>query len=142
MSTSTLSDVSTKRSDIVRYSENQIGSKYKYAGRGPRNFDCSGLVNYVYSQANYPLSGSSESMSRLSSGIKQKNVQPGDLVFFKKSGRVFHVSIVVEVSEGEIWVVHSTTSRGVIREDILASQYWREKIYKIISLAELKTQYR
>lgn len=137
-----MSEISTQRLDIIRYSENQIGSKYKYAGRGPENFDCSGLVSYVYDQANYQLSGSSESISRLSSGIRQKNVQPGDLVFFKKGGRVFHVSIVVEVSNGEIWVVHSTTSRGVIREDILASQYWREKIYKIISLAELKTQYR
>jgi cell wall-associated NlpC family hydrolase len=74
--------------------------------------------------------------------ISQKEVNPGDLVFFKKKGRVFHVSIITDASPSKLWVVHSTTSKGVIKEDIMASRYWREKIYKIISLAELKTQSR
>jgi hypothetical protein len=44
------------------------------------------------------------------------------------------VSLVVMATKDEIWVIHSTTSSGVIRENILASSYWRPKIYQIRSV--------
>jgi len=52
----------------------------------------------------------------------------------KNEGRVFHVSLVSRVKSDEIWVVHSTTSRGVIEENIMASRYWRPLIHKTVSL--------
>ncbi|MBK6950189.1 MAG: C40 family peptidase [Haliscomenobacter sp.] len=55
----------------------------------------------------------------------------GDLIFFRRSASepVFHVSLVIENDGKSLWVVHSTTSRGVIQEDLLASSYWKPKIY-------------
>jgi len=83
------------------------------------------------------ITGSSESMSRLAKPIHLKDSKPADLVFFEKDGRVFHVSIVKKKTTNSFIVVHSTSSRGVIEEDILASTYWRDKIYKVISLESL-----
>lgn len=125
------------RAEIVHSAEEKIGSKYSYAGRGPRRFDCSGLVQYTYDLHNVTITGSSESMSNLAKPIDFRDSKPSDLVFFKKDGRVFHVSIVKKKTANSLIVIHSTSSRGVIEEDILASPYWRDKIYKVISLESL-----
>ncbi len=125
------------RKNIVSSAKAQIGSKYKYAARGPNRFDCSGLVQYTFGLNDISIDGSSESMSSLAKSIDLEDIKPSDLIFFKKNGRVFHVSIVKEASPNSIVVIHSTSSRGVIEEDILNSSYWRDKIYKVISLESL-----
>ena len=122
---------------IVNSAKSKIGSKYQYAARGPQKFDCSGLVDYIYRQYNLDVGGSAASMSLLGKAIDIEDARSGDLIFYKKNGRVFHVSIISEGSGAELRVIHSTTSRGVIEEDILASPYWSDKMYKIISLSSL-----
>lgn len=123
---------------VIQEAEKLLGKEYRYAGRGPDHFDCSGLVSKVYENVNIRIRGSSQSMSQSHRGIKLSKAKGGDLIFFKKEGSVFHVSIISAVGEGEIEVIHSTSSRGVIKENILALPYWEEKIYKVISLAALK----
>lgn len=122
---------------IVKSARSKIGSKYQYAARGPQKFDCSGLVQYIYRQYNFDIGGSAASMSSLGNAIDIEDARSGDLIFYKKDGRVFHVSIISKSGSGRLGVIHSTTSKGVIEEDILASPYWSNKIYKIISLASL-----
>ncbi|MEL6845503.1 MAG: NlpC/P60 family protein, partial [Bacteroidota bacterium] len=57
-------------------------------------------------------------------------VKPGDLIFFSKNGRgkISHVALVVDHDREGISVAHSTTSRGVIVENISNSRYWKPKI--------------
>ena len=126
------------RENIVSFAKQQIGDSYRYGAKGPNSFDCSGLVHYVFRSENIITSGSAASLSSQGKGINKENARAGDLVFYKKGSDVFHVSIISETIRGEIWVVHSTTSRGVIEEDILSSSYWKPKIYKIISLDTYK----
>ena len=122
---------------IVNSAKSEIGSKYKHASRGPKSFDCSGLVEYVYHKHDISIGGSAAAMSSLGNSVNIEDAQPGDLVFYKKGGRVFHVSIISQVNSREVLVVHRTSSRGVIEEDISSSPYWSNKIYKVISLASL-----
>ncbi len=122
---------------IVHTAQEQIGSKYERSARGPKKFDCSGLVQYVYDQYDFQLRGSAASMSTLGRSIDIAEARSGDLIFYKRKGSVFHVSIISEASSDHLKVVHSTTSRGVIEEDVLSSAYWYDKIYKIISLDSL-----
>jgi len=122
---------------IVKSAKSKIGSKYKYASRGPKTFDCSGLVEYIYGQNGLDITGSAASISTLGHTVDMDKARSGDLIFYRKNGKIFHVSIISAVNSGELRVVHSTTSRGVIEEDVLASPYWSDKIYKIISLASL-----
>jgi len=126
--------VSSIRTDIIRDARTLVGSTYQYAGKGPKKFDCSGLVGYVYGLSNINVGGSSSSLASQGEKISTKELRPGDLIFFKNEGRVFHVSLVSRVKSDEIWVVHSTTSRGVIEENIMASRYWRPLIHKTVSL--------
>ena len=68
-------------------------------------------------------------MSEFGAKIQLSNAQKGDLVFFALRGKPDHVAIVTQdASDGSLWVVHSTTSRGVLHEDIMASSYWSSRI--------------
>jgi cell wall-associated NlpC family hydrolase len=98
-------------------------------------------VNYVYKKFDINLSGSAASISTTGSSIDFSDAKAGDLVFFKKSGRIFHVSIIEKFNSGELWVIHSTSSKGVIKEDVLASPYWKTKLDKIISLSQISQQH-
>lgn len=122
------------RDDIVLDARKLIGSDYKYAGKGPNKFDCSGLVGYVYGKSAIKVGGSASSLVDRRKEINLSAVAPGDLVFFKRKGKVFHVSIISRVKKGQLWVIHSTTSRGVIEEEIMSSSYWRPFLYKTVSL--------
>ncbi len=71
---------------------NQRGKPYKWAGSGPDDFDCSGLVDYAYAQAGMPgLPHSSETLQTM--GVAESSPQPGDLVFFGNPAG--HVGIYV-----------------------------------------------
>jgi cell wall-associated NlpC family hydrolase len=119
------------RQNIVEYAVSQQGAKYKYAGRSPKTgFDCSGFVYYVFDAFNVQLTPNSRDQEQEGRTIALKEAKPGDLVFFRRSkaGSVFHVALVVDNTSDGITVVHSTSSRGVIVENITKSSYWKSKV--------------
>ncbi len=119
------------RQNIVEYAVSQQGAKYKYAGRSPKTgFDCSGFVYYVFDAFNVSLTTNSRDQEQEGRIIALKEAKPGDLVFFRRSktGSVFHVALVVDNTDEGITVVHSTSSRGVIIENITQSSYWKSKV--------------
>lgn len=121
-------------SDFSVLADDLIGTPYKYGGKSRSGFDCSGLVSYVYKKVGVDLPGSSSMMSKRGKAIRRSDAGPGDLIFFHRNGTVYHVSMVVEKEQEDIWVVHSTSSRGVIKENIFASSYWSSKQYSIRSI--------
>ena len=120
-----------KRKEIVQYAQQQIGSKYKYAGRDPKGFDCSGFTHFVMKKYDVSLPTSSSAQSTQGKKIALKEVKTGDLIFFKRptENRIFHVAMVVENDQKGIKVIHSTSSRGVREDNISTSSYWKPKIY-------------
>lgn len=117
------------REYITGYAQNFLGLKYRYAGVSPRTgFDCSGFTSYVLNEFGVKTSSGSAWQSRQGDRISLQDVLPGDLVFFGGRGRIQHVAMVVERTAEGIFCVHSTCSRGIIVENILASRYWKPKI--------------
>ncbi len=117
------------REDICREAARHIGTRYKYSGMSPgTGFDCSGLTSYILAQHNIQLPHQSGAQAREGSAVNVSRLQPGDLVYFARKGRIFHVALVDENDASGITVIHSTTSRGVIRENISQSSYWKPKI--------------
>lgn len=131
-STSTRSSTTSQvRNNVVDFAAQQKGTRYKYAGRNPRTgFDCSGFTYYVFDAFNVELTPVSRVQEDEGKRINLNDAQAGDLVFFRRSkgGPVFHVALVVRQKPGDLTVIHSTSSRGVIMENIYASSYWRSKI--------------
>ena len=118
------------REDIIDYAKKFLGTGYLYAGRDPKKgFDCSGFTYFVMDKFDISLSPSSRAQEGQGKSIKLSNVQPGDLIFYRRSSgsNVFHVSLVVANEPEGVSVIHST-SRGVVIDNISKSSYWKPKI--------------
>ncbi len=117
------------RKDMVSYAYQYRGAKYQYGGNGPR-FDCSGLTYKVYQKFNIQLPRTSGSQAVVGKKIPTHQAKPGDLAFFRKGsngGKINHVALVVANGKAGLKVVHSTTSRGVIVENVNESSYWKAR---------------
>lgn len=124
----------TLQDDIIQYGRQYLGKPYRYAGKGPNFFDCSGYTSFVFRKFGYRLDPSSAGQDRQIPTIaRREELRAGDLVFFegnRKNGRVGHVGIVTEAfSSGQFKFIHSSTTSGVIisssTEPYYASRYLR-----------------
>ena len=100
---------------IAEYALQFEGCRYVSGGHGPKKFECSGLVYYVYQQFGYDLKpGARNQWSLLDEKISKDELLPGDLLFFSRGGktsRIFHVGIYI----GDGLFIHAANSRkGVI----------------------------
>jgi cell wall-associated NlpC family hydrolase len=78
---------------LVTYAKRFIGVPYVWGGSGPRGFDCSGLVRYVYKRFGIELPHSSYADFGLGRRVASRwALKPGDLVFF---GGLGHVGLYV-----------------------------------------------
>lgn len=122
-------NVSAMRMSVVDYAKTLVGSPYKYAGTSPSGFDCSGFTSYVLKEFRVKASNSSAAQAKEGKSVSLEKVKPGDLVFFSDNGRINHVAMVVKRDKnGDLTCVHSTTSRGVIVENVSKSTYWKPRI--------------
>ncbi len=116
----------TSATQIVDYAQQFQGVKYKYGGTTKKGMDCSGLVYESFKAFNIQLPRVSRDMAKEGKRVDLKDVQVGDLLFFKtnkKRNTINHVGLVITALLGNIEFIHSTTSRGVIISS-LAERYW------------------
>jgi cell wall-associated NlpC family hydrolase len=129
--TTTTSSVMQKRQRIVGEAQDLVGSKYMYSGKSPATgFDCSGFTSYVMRQyAGVTISPASAAQAKEGRPVPLDKVLPGDIIVFGKSETsIQHVAMVVKRDKNGITCVHSTTSRGVVVENITQSTYWEPRI--------------
>jgi cell wall-associated NlpC family hydrolase len=114
---------------VAGYAQNFVGVPYRYAGGTPKSgFDCSGFTSYIFREFDLSISPCSSTQSKQGREIALSQALPGDLVFFGYRGRVTHVAMVVEQTPEGVVCVHSTSSRGVVVENVSNSKYWKSKI--------------
>lgn len=102
--------------ELVDDASENIGSPYKAGGTDKNGFDCSGLIFVTFKKADILLPRKSIDMSKMGRVISTNEIRKGDLVFFKTNGKseINHVGLVVDVHEGEIKFIHSSSQLGVI----------------------------
>ena len=89
----------SSNSAVVDIAKQFLGTPYKWGGTSPDGFDCSGLVQYVYSQIGKSIPRTSQGQFLGGTNVSSDNLQPGDLVFFKgATGSLFapgHVGLYI-----------------------------------------------
>lgn len=103
-----------------------VGIHYRLGGTSPENgLDCSGLVRYVFRQANgTELPRTSSEISQVGERVDKKDLQPGDLVFFNTMRRAFsHVGIYV----GDGKFIHAPRSGAEVRVEDMQQSYWKRR---------------
>lgn len=105
------------------------GTPYKYAGSEKgKGTDCSGMVLKVYQDAaDIKLPRNSRKQAEFCKTIKQKEVRPGDLVFFatgKDPNVISHVGIMLD----GVRFIHASSKKGVLVSDMHTPYYQRKFI--------------
>lgn len=105
-------------SSLVQLAYSLIGSPYVSGGNSPAGFDCSGFVQYLYSQIGISVSRSSSTQMYDGVAVSYENAQPGDiLIWGYSSGVPTHSAIYV----GNGQMIHATNPvQGVIASDVAA----------------------
>lgn len=115
-----------QKASIIDFARSFEGTPYRYGGTTRAGMDCSGLVCTAFEQEQISLPRSSKDMATQGIRVSLREVQPGDLVFFKTTRRnvISHVGIVVETADGIIQFIHSSTQAGVIISS-MTEDYWK-----------------
>lgn len=100
----------------VKLAYSFLGKPYVLGTNGPNTFDCSGLVQYVYSQLGVRVSRSSSTQLYDGVGVSYSNILPGDIISWGYTAdRATHSGIYV----GNGKMIHAANpSQGVILSDV------------------------
>jgi cell wall-associated NlpC family hydrolase len=109
---------------IVARARAYAGTAYRAGGASPGGFDCSGFVQFLYGQSGVALPRTAESQFEVGRGLRPRDIEPGDLVFFRTDGdRVSHVGIAI----GDGGFIHAPNARSQVRVDRLEAPYWADR---------------
>ena len=114
--------IGTVHSDVAEIARQMIGTPYRYGGRTPDGFDCSGLVYFSYHQAGISVPRSSKEQLKATTPIDLEEAQPGDLLFFRNRLKVSHVAIYL----GDGRFVHAPSTGKQVSVASMDNSYYRE----------------
>lgn len=126
---------------LLDFAKSMIGIPYRYASSNPdKGFDCSGFVNYVFSNFGFKVPRSSKEFANTGVPIKLNEAKVGDVLIFTgtnpKVKRIGHVGIIYSINNGEIKFIHATSGKaqGVTITDFNA--YYKSRFIKAVSIIE------
>lgn len=93
--TASTSTASASTSAITSYALTFLGVPYVWGGTTPSGFDCSGLVQYVYSHFGINLGRTTYTQQYAGTKISVASAQAGDLYFWGSYGSAYHVAIAL-----------------------------------------------
>jgi len=104
---------------------NWRGVRYREGGLSKNGVDCSGYVHLTYKQKlRRTIPRSTELLAKSGSEVSSRQMQPGDLVFFKTGWKTSHVGIYL--NNGKF--MHASSSRGVMISK-LDNPYWSDTFW-------------
>ncbi len=89
---SSKSDLGSK---LVAEGKKHLGKKYVWAAAGPNTFDCSGFTQYVAKHFGINLPHKASLQAKKGTAVAKKDLQAGDLVFFRTGRGISHVGMYV-----------------------------------------------
>lgn len=136
---SKLQEIRQRAADLTMKAIDFMGIRYKRGGSTPENgLDCSGFVRLVFKDAlgeNLPRTAAE--ISRVGENVDQKDLQPGDLVFYNTLRRGFsHVGIYL----GDNKFIHSPSAGGQIRVESMDIAYWKKRFNGARRISEENTK--
>lgn len=96
------------RDSIVSFALSQVGTPYRHGGATPADgFDCSGLVQYVYSRHYLTPPRTAARQAKIGAAIRRDRLERGDILAFGRDS-VTHIGIYV----GDRKFVHASSIAG------------------------------
>jgi len=121
---------------ILQTARSFTGTPWKLGGESKTGIDCSGLVLVSFGKAGIQMPRRSLDQSKIGRDVSERELLPGDLLFFalnKSSNEINHVGIVSRTEGDKTFFIHTSRSRGVM-ESCLCEKYFREGFVKAKSI--------
>ncbi|MEV7726978.1 NlpC/P60 family protein [Streptomyces sp. NPDC087917] len=114
-STGSTSSATGSAAAIVNFARAQVGKAYVMGATGSSAYDCSGLVQAAYRQANISLDRTSQDQSVAGRSVSLSNLQAGDILYWGSKGSAYHVAIYVG---GGKFVGAQNPSTGIVERNM------------------------
>ena len=113
---------------IIEEAKKYVGTKYRYGGKSPKGFDCSGFTQYIFKKEKIKLDRSAKAQSKQGEEIEFEKAAKGDLLFFGRKKSISHVGIVISEIDEPLTIIHAATSQGIVTTNLEESKYWQPKM--------------
>lgn len=97
------------RLELCDLAQRFLGTPYRYGGNGPASFDCSGFVCYVYNAMGFTVTRTATTQLADGLVISDWDLQPGDLVYFGRTGRYDGLATHVGIYLGDGEFIHAAS---------------------------------
>lgn len=127
---------------LVGLAKSLLGIPYQYGGRSTTGFDCSGFVNYVFSNFGIELPRSSPELALIGTEVSIDSCRKGDIILFSGSNKasrpVGHAGIVITEPGEPLKFIHSATSnhKGIVITALDAFDYYKTRFVKVVRVLE------
>lgn len=115
---------------VIKYGKSFVGKPYCYQGPSAWKMDCSGYLSHLHSAHNIALPHSAALIAKQVIRVDFAEIQKGDFLFFKgrdiNRSTVGHISMVIEVSNGIVTIMHSCR-RGILIERYDNLDYYKRR---------------
>lgn len=109
--------------EIVANARAELGKPYVYGATGPDDFDCSSLVQFVFSKAGLNVPRVSSAQFNFGTQVQAADLAPGDLVFSEWSGDDVPHHGHVAIYAGNGMIIEAPHPGGVVQEVPLDTNY-------------------
>jgi len=130
----------TSPNRLMDFAKSMLGIRYRSASSSPkRGFDCSGFVNYVFSNFGFKVPRSSRDFAASGEAKSLEDAKIGDVILFTGTNsrlrRPGHVGIIYSVDGDEIKFIHSSSggAKGVTITS-LNEGFYKKRFLKIVSI--------
>ncbi len=138
----------TQAQYAIAYAHEQIGKPYvddPPRARPPNSWDCSKLTSAAWAVAGVRLTPLSYTQAEEVQSIPRALVEPGDLVFWLRSG-AHHVALVDQVdASGQVWITEAANPSAGVRRRALGGSWddtYLSGFGRVIRSTELPTSER
>ncbi|HSQ40841.1 MAG TPA: NlpC/P60 family protein [Fibrobacteraceae bacterium] len=98
-----------------------LGTPHRRGKNTRQGTDCSGFVqNILQDYLEFTTPRTSANAFRSGDSVLKENLLPGDVVFFRKQGRIYHSGVWI----GNGRFAHASTTYGVIVTELDQDAYW------------------
>lgn len=105
------------RHNVVQFAKQQIGDPYVLGAEGPGQFDCSGLVQYVFGHFGFALPRTAGEQDLIGHHVPLDRLRPGDLVTWEygDGDDADHVAIFAGYHKGQPWIIEAPRPGEFVR---------------------------
>lgn len=125
---------------LLEFARSMLGIRYRSASSSPsRGFDCSGFVNYVFSNFGFKVPRSSREFATSGETKKLEDAKIGDVILFtgtnSRSRTPGHVGIIYSINGDEVKFIHSSSgnAKGVTISS-LDEGFYKKRFLKVVSI--------